>query len=311
MLHGQEIYSFFNLYGEKGIYGIFLSSFLILLVEYKTFFITKKYKIKNYNEFLNVIVKNVKIQKILKIIINTFLLLSFYIMVAGFFAFAKQELCINELVILLLFCALCYYFFNNNIEKIIKINTILVPIIIIIFLILGVKNINNLNTLIIKEKNNWVFSSILYTSYNTITLIGVIVNASKYLKNEKECLKVSFFSGAIICFLAVIIFCLLLNLGDKAEIPMLFITNSYGGLYKYSYSIIICIAIFTTAISEGYTFIHNISNDNKLIQNRISLFLCTTAIPISFLGFSNLVNTIYPLFGIIGITQIIYILIKY
>jgi len=37
------------------------------------------------------------------------------------------------------------------------------------------------------------------------------------------------------------------------------------------------------------------------------LLLCITAIPVSKLGFSYLVNLLYPVFGLLGLVQVIYI----
>ena len=82
--HGQEIYSFFYIFGKWGILGIIIASILLGIIIYKTLIISKKYNLNNYNELLNKIIKNKKIQKIIKIIINIFLISSFYIMIAGF-----------------------------------------------------------------------------------------------------------------------------------------------------------------------------------------------------------------------------------
>ena len=306
--HGQEIYSFFYTYGINGIYGIILTSFLITVIIYKTLIISKKNKIKTYDEFLEKIVKNKITVKIIKLIINSFLLFSFYIMVAGISAFFYQQFNFNKIICSSVFSFFCYFIFKNNIEKIIKINSILVLIIIIIFLIFALKNLNYLNNKKININNNlWFISSILYSSYNTITLIGMLTIIHNYLKNKKECLIVSISVGIIILILAIIIFLLLINLNEKNEIPILFISKLFGKFYNYLYGILIFTAIFTTAISEGYTFIQNVSRNNK---NKIDLIVCISAVPFAMLGFSNLVNNIYPLFGIIGLIQIFFILLN-
>lgn len=94
----------------------------------------------------------------------------------------------------------------------------------------------------------------------------------------------------------------------QVEIPMLYIANKFGGIYKYLYSITILIAIFTTAISEGYSFLENVSKNNKKIYKSLNIIMCILAVPISLVGFANLVNIVYPIFGVIGMIQIIYIL---
>lgn len=309
--HGQEIYSFFYVFGKWGILGIIIASILLGIIIYKTLIISKKYNLNSYNELLNKIIKNEKIKEIIKIIINIFLISSFYIMIAGFSAYFYQEYNIDKIISSLFLVILCYFTFNKNAERIIQINTILIPIIIIIFIIFGINNINKIeNQNIVEIKNNflWIISAIIYTSYNSITLIGLTGIMNKHLKNKKNCIEVAILTSIIIMALGIIIYLLLINMDKQVEIPMLYIANKFGRIYKYLYSITILIAIFTTAISEGYSFLENVSKNNKKLYKTINTIMCTLAVPISLLGFANLVNIVYPIFGIIGMIQITCIL---
>lgn len=81
----------------------------------------------------------------------------------------------------------------------------------------------------------------------------------------------------------------------------------FGRMYKYLYGIIILGAIVTTAISAGFGFLNNISKD-KIRYKRNNKIICVSSVLISFVGFSNLVNNIYPVFGILGLVQLILIL---
>ena len=90
--------------------------------------------------------------------------------------------------------------------------------------------------------------------------------------------------------------------------PIVHIANKYGKLYKYTYGIAIIFSIYTTMISEGYSFLNNCANENKKYK-MLAIILCVSAIFISNLGFSNLINLTYPVFGILGTLQIIYLII--
>lgn len=128
---GQEIYTFFFSFGKKGLYGILLSSSIIGIIIYKTLKIIYKNNINNYKEFLNYLEKNEKINNITNSIINTFILISFYIMIAGFGAYLQQELQLHSIIGSSILAILCLVLFKANLKGLVKVNEILMPILII------------------------------------------------------------------------------------------------------------------------------------------------------------------------------------
>ena len=135
---GQEIYTFFFSHGINGIIGIIVSGSIIGFTIYKTFKILEKNNIKNYKEFLNVFIKNDKIKEFANAIINIFILVSFYIMIAGFGAYLKQEINLNSILGSSILAILCFILFKTNINGIVKMNEILIPILIAV--VLGIRN---------------------------------------------------------------------------------------------------------------------------------------------------------------------------
>lgn len=129
---GQEIYSFFFSFGTKGLIGILISSLIIGITIYKTFKILHKNNIDYYGDFLNIFNKNKKINNITSTIINIFILVSFYIMIAGFGAYLQQELQLNSIIGSSILAILCLILFKTNVNGLIKVNEILIPILIII-----------------------------------------------------------------------------------------------------------------------------------------------------------------------------------
>ena len=98
VLHlGQEIYLFFYRFGINGIFGIIVCNILIGVVIYKTCNIIHRKEIRTYKEFLDIItpklkrIKHFDLSQIINNIINTFLLITFFIMVSGFGAYFSQE----------------------------------------------------------------------------------------------------------------------------------------------------------------------------------------------------------------------------
>ena len=92
------------------------------------------------------------------------------------------------------------------------------------------------------------------------------------------------------------------------EIPILYSLNSFGEFAKTCYGIIVLIAILTSAISAGFGVVSPFMK--KKYYTILCLFLCIFSVLFSKVGFSNLVALLYPLFGLLGIIQILSLLLK-
>lgn len=313
---GKEIYTFFYIFGTKGIIGLIISSMLLIMVIYKTLSIISKNDIYNYKEFLDYLIKDDKdkygyIKSIINNIVNILILISFFIMVAGFGAYFKQEFNVSSIVGSAILAILSYIILNQDTKGLVKTNEILVPIIIAVIIIIGIICIEpqyltiNINTHT-AEKSNFLLNSILYCSYNCMLLIPVLITMKNYIKNKKTVFLISFISGIVILLLSFIMFFILnSNIEDmtNVELPVLYILKN-NLLLKNIYGIIILVSIFTTAISLGSGFMKNITKSKKSYP-QIAKIMCIIAVFVSQIGFSNLVNYLYPIFGYIGILQII------
>ena len=319
MYHGQEIYTFFNRYGTYGLVGIFLSIIIMGTIIYKTFKLILENKINTYQKFIiSIIPDKLKYNNIfvftIENIINIFLLISFNIMVAGFSTYFFQELNISKWIGAIIIASLVFITFSKNINGVIKINTYLIPVIIILVIFLGVKKIDTTKIiqLINYKSQYWIISSILYASYNSITLIPILITLKKYINTKRNAKYVSIFIVIILLILSLIIY-LLMNAYSEiikdVEIPIIYIANTMGKYGKYVYGITVLIAIFTTAISAGYSFLCNISKSKKEYL-KYSAIICIISIFIGQIGFSNLIGILYPVFGYLGVAQIIFLLMS-
>ncbi len=318
---GQEIYLFFFSHGIKGFIGILISSIIIGIVIYKTFQIVNKYGVETYKDFLEILIhKKKKFNKVINAIINIFILITFFIMVAGFGAYFEQELGINSLIGSGILAIITFIVFMTSIKGVVKANEILVPILIAFLVIIGIINLQNLpkiqefqNYIIQTSKANYVLSAILYSSYNSILLIPVLLTLKDYIKNKKQIIKISTVSSFIIFVLSIIVFLLLIRVDvdiTKLEMPAVYVVSNMYKILKYIYGFIILGSIFTTTISLGSSFLQNTTKTKKS-YTQVALIMCITSVLISKIGFSNLVNLLYPVFGYLGLLQIFKLLIKY
>lgn len=130
------------------------------------------------------------------------------------------------------------------------------------------------------------------------------------IDNKKTAILGGFTGGIILYFLGIsILYSMLLYYNEVShlDIPMLKICENIGETYRKLYGVILWISMFTTALANGFGFVNRVSKGkNKVL---VSALFCISSIPLAKLGFANLVGVIYPIFGAIGFTMMVLILI--
>ena len=236
-------------------------------------------------------------------------------MVAGFSAYMEQAFRMPIYLSSSIFVIVCYIVFQKSIQGVIKVNNFLVPLLILFIGYLGLKNMDyvtnlNLTQMEQEKQSGWFINGILYASYNSILLIPILQSLTKYLKGKKEIKWVGLLSGILFSLLAFIIYGLLLRgkyYVQEIELPMIEIVAQFGKEFPYLYGLVIVVSIFTSAVSAGYSFLENIAKTKKDYQMYL-IIICITSVFIAHMGFSMLVQILYPIFGILGCIQIYFIL---
>lgn len=314
---GQEIYLFFYRFGKNGIFGILLFMSITIFMINQVLKIIYQNKINTYKDFLDFIFEDkMMLNNLTNIIVNSFLCISFFIMVSGFGSYFYQQYGVHQIIGTIVLAFLSYITFLKNIKFMTKLNSIIVPLLILLIILIGIKNIQNFGFLAISQKieNNhdlfWILEAVLYTSYNLILLIPVLLNLKNYLKTKKQIGVISIITGIIVGILSLFTFLLLVNVDvnfSNLEMPVIYVMEHHFVEWKNIYGIVILIAIFTTAISVGISFLNNITKKDKNFPQYAAI-LCITSVMISPIGFSNLVKILFPLFGYLGLLQIYFIL---
>lgn len=320
---GKEIYLFFYQYGLIGIIGILIASLLFFLVIRKCFCFVdwnkkQNKEIKNYRDFLREIFKSKKGKKdgseAINGMINLFMLIEFFIMVAGFGAYLNQVFDIPVFIGAGIISLCTYLTCKKSMKGIEKANKFVIPLLIIYIIYIGVQNVDNvpgnlinLGDIFLQKQNTFqmILYAILYASYNSILLIPVLIGLNRE-KGKKENNKIAFLSSVIIGILAICIF-RVLGMGSMQDlnndIPMVKISEYYGFWQSKIYGLMIGISIYTSAIAICFGLMENLPVIQGKSYNRTLMIICIISIFVSFIGFSNLVEKIYPLLGIFGIVQ--------
>jgi len=319
---GQEIMQFFTSYGIEGIYGVILSGILFALIGWAVLEIVYVQKIKDYRGFIYPIMGEF-LGNIMEWVVSLFMFITFCAMLAGTGALLRQQFQIPVQIGILIMAGLCFLVFLYDVEGVIAINTILAPLLLIGGILLGVYIIAFKETAVFSSPvtavfravtRNWMTSSIVYVSYNTITAVVILCSLLSIIRSKSEARLGGILGGVTLGVLGLCIVMVTLLHYDNVEgleIPMLGIVFNYGSAIEYIYIFVLMASIFTTAVASGYGFMNRAAVEFNVSYKSILPVFILSSIIIAQIGFSKMVGQIYPLFGYVGLFEVFVILLYF
>lgn len=302
---GQEILQFFANYGYIGILGALVSTLLFVVVASSVLLKVYNSKIDNYQQLI-LPVMGKKLSIIVEISILSYLFIGVCVMVAGSGALVQEQFGIPYNLGLIIMAVLTLLTVFRSVEGVLAANSILIPI-----LLFGIVAISS--TVLIKQgfsfepqeaisanNHNWFISAVMYVNYNIISAIVVLASLLPVIKSRKIAVKGGVMGGLGLGILSIFIILPLLLLYKDVkhlEIPMLAVARYAVKNGDIFYSVLIWIAMFTTAVSNSFGFLTRICDIIKINFKLVTVIFCISTIPIAKMGFSKLVNIFYPLFG--------------
>lgn len=311
---GQEINTFFVAFNSKGIIGLFISGLIFAIVGAGTLYICYKHNFKNYSDFTKHIF-GTKFGSCMELLVAIFLFIILVSMIAAGSATINETLHLNKYSTILIIGGLCFITLLFDVEEMAKVNTVLAPLMIFGIILIGLHSLINIHKPVFLQSrapsgSNFLISSLVYSSYNLITTITVLACMKNFLTNKKTAIYGGMLGGGIMTILGI---CLFLPLDINynklvySELPVLTLVSDYNVVIKYFYILVLILAILTTAIANGFAFVEWFCNKFKINRLLISFFVIVIACVFSTAGFSTLVKKIYPIFGYIGLIQVIII----
>lgn len=318
---GREITQFFTQFGYKSFIGILICGLLYILVGSMIIKISLKNNLKSYNELITLVSPGF-LGQVTDIITSFFLISGAAIILAASGALLHQYFGVTRWIGIILMTIVTLIVLLRDTKGLIEINTVIVPSLIIVlsctfvlFLLLSRDSFSfNYIKSIPYNKGYWLFSTILYAGFNILCCSGVLVPLSSEIKSAKVVIW-----GVIIGAISLTTLCIMINLMlminvpyiFKYEIPLLYIANRFGNLLQMMLLIIIWLEMFSTAVSDVYSVGKTISHVFKISYKRAVLIIIAIAIPISQIGFANLIKVLYPAFGVISVVFIVQCTIFY
>lgn len=321
---GKEITQFFTSYGLISFVGVILCGIFYVVMGSIICKIGIRYNLNSYSDVLKIISPNI-LGKITGIITTLYLISSASIILAGSGALLNQFFGIPKIVGTIIMMIAAYIFLLRDTDGLIEVNSFIVPSLIItislIFILYITFSRDNLTINYIQsfepKKDGIILSTILYAGYNVLCCSGVLVPLSNETKNSKTMIYGVAF-GALGLTLLCCIINLLLFINQpyifELEIPLLLVAQRFGNVIQALLLMIILLEMFSTEVSDVYSISKSIEQTFKIKFKKGIFIVLILALPISQIGFSKLISTLYPVFGILSlifITQCIYFYFKH
>lgn len=196
--------------------------------------------------------------------------------------------------------------FIRGVKGLVEINQVISPLLLgglLCILILFMKQNNVPVVRSVFEQKNW-YASFPFTALTIIPLLAVLGAIGSEIKSRGEIIVASVGSGVGLCSITYIYNANLIEIADQIfifEMPLFAILQNYSPYILIFISILLWLAIFTTAASSIFGIATRIQATIKQPLVLIVVMLLILMIPLTTFGFSNLVNITYPIYGMLNL----------
>ncbi len=312
-LSGNELWQFFATFGVFGLVGCVIS--VIAIGVFCAFIaeIAVSKKTENPEEVL-LSSRYRKLSSVFGILQAILVFAIVVIMVAGSSTLVNTMTGFNKAAFSVFFCALLCLFVLLGTENIVRAFSVLIPfvvtasVIISVILIFKNKSFNIPNNSAASNPllNNWVLSAISYASYTVFSSVGVFAAISSKIRNRSVIWKGIMLGVLVMCIVSFSIIGAIYAVPDamENELPMLASALHLGKLTGVIYAVLLLFGMFGAALSCFMALANYLKLKLKLTSktNILAVIICTVLAYFgSLFGFGDLVGSVYPIFGYIGI----------
>ncbi|MDF2927596.1 MAG: rane protein [Paenibacillaceae bacterium] len=306
---GKEILLFFTRYGWTATITIAAATVLFVWIGIKLMLIAHDIGAESYED-LNKELFGPRIGEVVSLFTLVILFGVTSVMLAAGGSLFREHLELPYQAGLFLTLLLTYLLLNKGMSGILAVNSVVVPIM-LLFTAAIVWNTSSSpgsdNWLTLSGNFPWHrvwFAPILYASYNLAMAQAVLVPLGRTIKDKRVLFWGGMAGGAGI---GVLLLACHYSLSAKMpgitgyEIPMGHLIQPLGKFVQFLYVLVIFSEILTTFLSNVYGLALQLKQRAKLNLRLIIIGILAGCYLISQIGFSKLLEVLYPLFGVVSL----------
>ncbi|MEW6066613.1 MAG: hypothetical protein ACOY3U_05500 [Bacillota bacterium] len=313
---GQEVLQFFSFFGTTGILGLILSTILFVFFGLIILDLGRRLGADSHEQVIRY-AGGRWVGGIVDGIITFFLFGALTAMAAGAGAIFQEQFGLSHLLGSLLLVIATGFTVLLGLSGVITAISYVVPVMLVSVLAIAIAtlvtspiNFDAVNQWAQANRAPvpfWVFSAIIYVSYNLVLGVAVLAPLGRHVNDPKTLQKGALYGGIGLGIGALIInLTLLANIPgvSQYEVPMVAIAAQYSPAIMAGYSIILLAEIYTTAVGSLFGFAERITDQGKPMFKWVVIGTSVVAFGAGQLGFSTLVRVLYPAVGYAGLLML-------
>ncbi|MBL3821817.1 MULTISPECIES: YkvI family membrane protein [Bacillus cereus group] len=309
---GQEVLQFFTNFGWVSILGACVATILFAFLGMNLTQLGSRLQTNSHKNVIYYICGSY-LGIVVDIIITFFLFGVTAVMMAGAGSIFEQQFGIPSIIGNIIMTVLTIVTVCFNIQRVISIIGLVTPFLLVLVIIIAVYSFitmdmgfNELQQIADKQNaaaSNWGLGALLYVSYNIAAGAAMLIVMGGTIKDEKKAGLGGIFGG-----IGLGILILLINLGmltklnkiTDVDMPILFLANEISPIFGMLMSIVLLGMIYNTAVGMLYAFTARVIKPELPTFKMFVVLFGIVAFSASFIGFTKLVGTIYPITGYLG-----------
>lgn len=319
---GQEVLQFFSSFGLKSYLVLAVCMVGFLLVGHGILRAGQQNKSDpSFQSFLFFCKKPLGIFYL--VLTPIFLLIILAVMIAGAGATIYEYFGISRYIGSAVIAALALISYLIGFKKLLRIVSMIGPLIIVFLLTVGVltiiRGLPQVETaaqffpVLASSQTSpwWLLSAVSYMSMNFIVGVQYYAELGIRAPGQKEAAFASIV-GALVLILSIAITnsAILVSAQNAAQfdIPILFMAKKLAPAVGLLFCIFLVLGIFSSCATTMWTICHQLAGKNRKASKIIAVFVAAGTYAVSFVPFSRLMAVLYPIIGYISIPFVLCII---
>jgi uncharacterized membrane protein YkvI len=314
---GQEILQFFTRFGHKGYFGIAVSTFLFAWVGLRMLMLGYQLRATSYRQ-LTAFLFGQKLAGLIDTLMMVMLFGVTVAMLAGVGALFEENSQIPFHIGVLLTMALTFFTILRGMKGILAANSFIVPTMLLVISFLFVHAIihggspREFTGSETSTTLQWLASAVSYASFNMGLAVSVLVPLGEEVPHPKV-LKWGAVLGALGLGMMLVgaQYAMSTRLPEilSFEIPMAYVTSLYGRTFQLLFLFVLWAEIYSTLIANVFGLGTQLASPRRPVHGAlVTILILTSAFFVAQVGFSNIVNYLYPIFGYVSFLLLLLLL---